>query len=212
MKRLTPNSIKNLPEYIVSNPFGIDMVVNGLQEKFKEFDWLEKSFGRAVYMSHNNTKDKDDQFRSERKYIYPGIFVKEGYDFANLLEVDNYKSYCFFIAHDNEKSEDYKERIRNKFTREISCIFWMNLNEVDCDRDEDFIEEIKRDIIKQSGNARYPESLNGGCVMGVELKSVYDEPDNIFEGFSFDTTNTQFLYYPYRGLRFDFKCYYYEGC
>lgn len=203
MNRLTPNSVKNIPAYVIPTPYGIDMVVNGLQAKFAELTWLEKSFSRSVSMVKEIEGDQ---------VVFPGIFTEEGKDFANLIEVDNYSAYSFFFAKDSETVEDYSEAIRNTYSRTLSVIFWMNLQQIDNTRRDDFLEELKQEILKMIANTRFPQSANNGEVLGIEVSDIYDEPKNIFEGFTFDLLETQFLHYPYRGLRIELDCTYIENC
>lgn len=203
MNRLNPNSVKNIPAYVIPSPYGIDMIVNGLQAKFGELPWVEKSFSRAVSM----VKEVEGQ-----ESVYPGIFTGDGMDFANLIEVDNYSAYCFFFAKDSETVDGYSKGIRNTYSRELSAIFWMNLQQIDNTRGDDFLEELKQDILKSIANARFTNSANNGQVLGIEVTEIYDEPKNIFQGFSFDLLKTQFLHYPYRGIRLDIDCSYIENC
>ncbi len=205
MNRLRPLSIKNVTPHVVSDPRGIDFVVKGLQLQFDtNLDWLDKSFARAVI----RTEERENQ----GEYVFPAMFVQNGYDYLNMLELDNFDSYSFFVARDPETVTDYEEEQRNNYSRRLSCIFWMNLQRVDDSRQDDFLEELKIEIRKSIMAARYDFNSNGGEVLGVEVLAIYDEPKNIFEGFSLNVTDTQFLYYPYRGLRIDLNCSYIENC
>ena len=204
MKRLTPNSIKNIDPYVLANPLGVDMVVNALQARFDlGLTWLEKSFGRAVAMSHQ----KDNQ-----KIDYPGLFVKEGFDYMNMIALDNWDAYSFFFARDTEDPLDFGDGIRNTFRRELDLIFWINLERADSTKEYDYLPELKREILNIIDGTTYSQSTDLGQVLAVDVLNVYDEPDNIFDGFDIDLEDTQLLYWPYRGLRITLDCTYIQGC
>jgi len=212
MKRLRPNSIKEVPAPILSDPVGIDMVVVALQTEFaNEITWLEKSFGRAVRMVEQRQVGEDAGDLGE--YVFPALIVQEGYDFFNLMEVDNFDAYSFFYAHDPEEVVEYEEGIQNTYRRRLSCVFWMNLQRVDESRKDDFLEELKREITKVISNARLDDSgFTNGEIQGIEILEVYDEPDNIFEGFTVELQDSLMLHYPFRGLRIELDCTYVEDC
>lgn len=203
MIRLEPLAIKNVTPHVITEPRGIDMVCKSLQSSFDNVLWLDKSFARAVF----RTEKRDD-----KDYVYPAMFVANGYDYLDMLQIDNWKSYSFMIARDSESVEDYEEGIQNTLKRKLSCVFWMNLEQVGPTRQDDFLEELKQDLIKAIKNARFLDVTNGSSVLGVEIQNIYDEPKNIFSGFTISETDSQFLYYPYRGLRIDLRCFYTEEC
>lgn len=210
-RRLRPNTIKDVTPFIVTNPRGIDVVARDLQAEFTlRLDWLEKSFARAVVRSEQRKVSDDNE--NVEEYIYPAVFVAEGKDYLNMLELDNWSAYSFFVARDPEEVIDFGEGIRNTFERTLNAIFWMNLELVDPDRKDDFLEGLKRDIIKVITDAVFTVVGNQGTTLGVEIETIFDEPVNIFEGFSIELEKSQLLYYPYRGLRFQLNCTYVDEC
>lgn len=211
-RRLQPNAIKEVAPYIEENPFGIDIVVKGLQSAYSdELEWLEKSFARAVVRSEQRGEVAESG-ELTTNYIYPAIFVQKGYDFLNMLELDNWDAYSFFIARDPEDVLEFEEGIRNTYERTLSSIFWFNLERVKPSRQTDYLEELKREIIEVITNAQFPDTDDGGSVLGVEIDEIFDEPENIFEGFSVELEKSQLLYFPYRGLRIDLLCKYVDEC
>lgn len=203
MNRLRTVPFKNMTPYVVSQPDRIDMVVKSLQASLAEIGWMDKSFSRAVMMSH---------VQEGNRHNYPGVFHAAGYDFVNLLCNDNFSAYCFFFAHDRETPINYNPRIRNTYRRNLSCIVWMNLQKIDNTRGDDFFEELKSEVLSTIKNTRFLDSTFLGSVESVIITDVFDEPENIFENFTIDLTDTQFLYYPYRGIRVELDCYYLEKC
>lgn len=212
MNRLTPNEIKNVTPNIITAPFGIDMVVKGLQAKFSELPWLEKSFARAVTMSTLREDVSRRGVEFDLDYIYPGMFVADGQDYFDMLLNDNVSAYSFFMARDPEETQNYHRGSRVELKRTLSAIFWMNLQLVDNTRKDDFLEELKEEVIDKISNAVYQDNAGNGTVTSVDIIDINDEPRNVFDGFTLDNTETQFLYYPFRGLRFDLDCVFIVNC
>lgn len=201
MNRYKPNAIKNVVPYKIDDPFGIDITVKSLQILYEEFSWLEKSFARAIIRSEK----RKNQAGTEFNYIFPGMFSRVGddvYDYLNMMELDNYDAYSFFLALDTEDSIDYEE-LQNQYRRRLDNIVWLNLEKVDSTKGYDYLEEIKQDVRNKVKENRFGT---------IEIVSIEDEPEAIFREFSLETTDTQFLYYPYRGFRIIMNVTYDEPC
>lgn len=201
MNRYKPNAIKNVIPYKIDDPFGIDITVKSLQILYEEFSWLEKSFARAIIRSEK----RKNQAGTEFNYIFPGMFSRVGddvYDYLNMMELDNYDAYSFFLALDTEDSIDYEE-LQNQYRRRLDNIVWLNLEKVDSTKGYDYLEEIKQDVRNKVKENRFGT---------IEIVSIEDEPEAIFREFSLETTDTQFLYYPYRGFRMIMNVTYDEPC
>ena len=207
MNRQFPNSTKELNQYIVENPYRADIAVKALQAAYSEnLDWLEKSFPRAVLRT-----EKITQADREVERRFPAVRTMDGNDEADMLEVDNYAAYDFFYQIDTENLIDFEERVFNVYQAQLRNIFWFNLNEIDPNRGDDFLPELETEILQVISNTKY-QDFNGTTIRGIEVQRVYQEPQNIFSGFSFNLVDTQFLHYPYRGLRFDLLVTFSEQC
>lgn len=196
--RTTPNAFKNQSVYNLQNPVGVDIVVDALQRKFQDtFNWLEKAFPRAVLVG--TTNDQNDEIE------FPGVFTEESKDLANMLNQDNYNAYCFFYAEDGETllDEEYNQFIANRLQRTLHVIFWINLERIyGANVTIERIEEIKQDIWKAIGETYYT------CDTAAEVVDVFDEPDNIFNLFTFNFVQSQNMKFPTVGLRFELNaCY-----
>lgn len=202
MNRLTPNEIKNVIPYVDPDPKRIDMVVTRIQQKFAtDLLWLEKSFGRSILMSEK---------RDEKEYYFPGVYVGSTKDLLNMMEQDNYDAFSFFYAWDVENAEKYENTERNLFSRMVSCIFWINVDKAN--NGLVYIENLKDEIIECIKNTRYLGFSEDRAVQSVDIVNIYDQPENIFKGFSLELTSTQWLYRPYTGLKIDLQCYYLDKC
>lgn len=196
--RQTPNAFKNVNPYFLTNPIGIDLIVDALQRKLDdEFNWLEKSFGRAIKAGTTDDEGNEKE--------YPAMFIEDGKDLTNMLKIDNYDAYSFFYAEDEEElieDDEYNQWIANRLQRTLHLIVWLDLKRVDPAQVENYTEQVKQDIWKAIGETLYP------CDTSAEIVAVFDEPDNIFEDFTFDFVQSQNMLYPKVGLRFELlACY-----
>lgn len=208
MNRQDFNSLKDLQEYVVQNPYRVDIAVKALQAAYlQNLQWLEKSFPRAVL----RTKQVELENGSMAERIFPAIRTIDGNDEADLLEVDNFAAYDFFYQPDTENTVNWQERTYNEYQAPLRNIFWFDLNSINPDRGDDFLPELETEILQVISNTKF-EDFNNTTIRGVEVQRVYQEPQNIFEGFSFNLVNTQFLHYPYRGLRIDMLITFSEQC
>ena len=198
MSRTTPNAFKNQAVRNLQTPVGVDIVVDALQRKFQDtFNWLEKAFPRAILVG--TTNDQGDQLE------FPAMFTGEQKDLSNMLNQDNYDSYCFFYAEDAEEllDEEYNQFIANRLQRVLHVIFWINLERIYGETVTiERVEEIKQDIWKAIGETYYT------CDTSAEIVNVFDEPDNIFNLFTFNFIESQNMAFPTIGLRFELNaCY-----
>ncbi len=197
--RQTPNAHKNVDVYFLNNPVGVDLIVDALQRKFDDtFNWLEKPFARAVKMGTTDDQENEKEF--------PAMFTADKKDFSNMLNLDNYDSYCFFYAEDEEEmfdEDEYNQFIANRLQRTLHMFFWIDLKRIDPSRTENWTEEIKQDIWKAIGETYFP------CDTSAAVVNVFDEPDQIFDPFfTFNFVQSQNMGFPKVGLRFELlACY-----
>jgi len=193
--RQTPISIKNVTPYVLNSPVGIDSIVKSLQVRFStNLTWLTKSFNRAVITS--NIDPNGDRHESAK------CFISNGQDELDMIVNDNWTAYCFFLARDNESVLEYRDNQDSLYERELSVYFWLNMDEVDPTKDYPYLEEIKREILKEIRSTSFSGDSD------IEILDVIDNPLDVFEGFTVDPDKTQLLYNPYAGLRIDLNCVY----
>lgn len=204
MIQLSPLAIKDVTPHIIQNPKRIDIAVKGFQSSFSELNWLTKSFARAI---------KQSTIRDNTEYTYPAIFVQSGYDLLDMLQLDNWDAYSFFFARDPETVLEYEFGVRNKFRRVLSAIFWFDLTKIDSVSDPtEVMEEIKTQVLDKIRNTRFEANSDGDTVIDHAVLSIFDVPEVIFDGFSTNLVDDQFLYFQYAGLRIDMECFYFSSC
>lgn len=196
MKRLKPNAIKSIQPIIEASPVGVGTVVKSIQESLSVVTWL-KAFGLAVRRTMK---------KNEADYIFPGLFLKEGFDYVDMMFNDNLDAYAFFYARDPEEPlYDYATQF---FTRDIDFILWCNYDKIDgapvVSTPGEWIKSQVVPNLKLSGT-EYK-------ALDVTIEETYDEPQDVFDGFTFEEVESQFLSSPFYGLRVRMSVTYQKDC
>lgn len=201
----TPYAVNNIPVHTISNPVGVDAIITGIQSKLStDLAWLTKSFGKAIRKSVNI----DNGEGGVNQYDFPAVFTGNGQDLADVLALDQYNAYSFMIPQDPETVADvYLDFDETTYTRPIDLIIWFKLDKVDSAKTYDYREELKQAIKTSLANAQY--SVPGSII----IEEVYDTPEEIFTGFSYEQVDYNNLTYPFGGFRFTITANYVNlGC
>ena len=83
--------------------------------------------------------------------------------------------------------------IQNRLRAPFSLIVWVDMRRVE-NNDARNTEYVKEQILKTIRKA----FIRHGA---VELQKVYERAENVFEGYSLDEVDNQFLMQPFAGLR-----------
>lgn len=166
------------------NPVNLDGQIFRLQQVFQPVEWLEYAFGRtwAAYRI------------KERKgtIIYPNVYVGNG-EYESMLPNDRYKSYCYFIPRDGLRRHQYTaipKTSRNSFKSALDIAFYFNLKKINPTANYVHTENLLLDVLQAL------RSVNN-----YSVDEIFYEPRNVFEGYTIDFVETQYLSYPYGGFR-----------
>jgi hypothetical protein len=188
-------------------PVGLDAAIKRTAEKLEaDLIWLTHSYGRAFLVNER-------QMDGSSKRV-PKVYAQKG-EYENVFPNDNKQAFCFFWPVTEERPvEDiagFNQQPVGK-ERTVALIFWMNLKSINPAKDYIFTEEIKRDI----------ERVLYKCPDVHAIEKYEDEDiEKIYSGFDLDenaryknagTKVTQWLMYPYAGLRFELKMSYRDDC
>lgn len=197
--RQKPTAVKNPTPFVISEPQGIDEIITSLQIAFSDnLPWLDKSFGKATKMYHNQELGEG----RTADVFFPGIWIGKDQDPLILLGSDNFKAYTFSYPIDTALSLTPEATNQTQFERPLAVIFWFNLHEVDSTKDYPFIEELIIEIEEVISNT----SFAGGN--GVQVLNYTDDPEQIFAEWSVELVRNQFLVYPHAGVRFNLNAVY----
>lgn len=189
-------SYKNQRVLIIDNPRGFDKAIASLQQSLSTVTYLTKVFGRAYIF-----KEVSDDKSITIPKVYTG-----GKEYENVMVNDNYISMCFFVATGPAEPINYQSLQSNRYSREVSLIFWGNLKKINPSKDYVFSELIKSDLLKAISTNPYLLSVT----------SIEDDTyDNVFKEFRGSERlyegKTQYLQYPNTGIRINMVVTYEDG-
>jgi hypothetical protein len=198
-------SYQNPDILLIASPIGLDKVIQNIQQALDTgLPWLDKSFGRAWEF-------KEVDPATEKIIKVPKCYSGNG-EYVNVLPNDFLKSQSFISVRNEETWPAYTRATDNSKSRELSVIFWFNLNQIDPSKDYIFTEVLKKDVEK---------ILKVNPYVGAINKYFDERVEDVFDGYisqsesgrySVDDTKTQYLMYPYSGFRFDVTVAYTEEC
>jgi hypothetical protein len=161
----------------------ITTIIESLRIELEKITWLEKSYGRAW---------PHVEMRGSKQVRLPKCF--DGTEYLNVLPNDNYKSQSFIAVRTPEKYENFNRDGNNFKSRDLSIIFWGNLKEINTNKTGIYVSDLKDEIEQVLCTIPELSSIN----------QVFDEKaEDIFQGYTLSDIDTQYLMYPFAGLRFD---------
>jgi len=202
--QLTANSIKDAGVWINPDPKRIDVLVTYLQPLLQALEWNNKAYSRAIKFS---------RIEGNKDYIYPALFVGEGIDYLDALQLDDNVSYTFFYTEDSERSVNPKTgKCVNEWEQVLKLYVWLDMEQVNINNGFDVAPEIKDSVISIFAGLKPSFRVNGQFIQSLNIEAIYEDPFKVFEGFSIQQSKHQWLYYPYKALRFDIKVVYLDTC
>jgi hypothetical protein len=178
---------------VVPNPINLDAEILKLQNALSSLPWLEKIFGRARKAISNG---------SRKNLTFPECYEARG-EYVNVLPNDHLKAYSFFTV-EEDKGEFLEYQAFQKGNKQkvgINIIFWWNLKKVDPAKDYIFTEELKAQILDALRN----ES-------NLVLQEFFEDPDDVFAGFTLEKPFDQTFKFPFGGLRLKGDLFFTENC
>lgn len=162
-----------------------DHIIQNLQDALGSLSWLNHIFGRSERL----VQLKDGM----RKYS-PNVYGwKDNY--ISLLPDNTYLgNYCFFVLEEPQTISVPMQQL-NRVKAPFSLIVWVDMRKVGATYDDRNTEKIKEDIIKTIRTAWVKKG-------GVTLNRIYERAENVFQGYSLDEVDNQFLMSPFAGFRF----------
>ena len=179
-----------------ATPAFTDKIIVQVQDTLKaKLPWLDYSFGQSQRLV--TTKDKKD-------YFYPGVHIGRG-DYLNVLPDQNLGNYSFFILEDPQ-NVDFRAHTTNNVKLKYSLVFWFNLDKVFPGLIDRNTEALKAQILKILNRELF---LTFGR---IDVRSIYEQAENIYKGYSLKEVDSQYLMQPYGGFRFEGEMLFMEDC
>lgn len=173
---------------IISNPIGIERVVEDIRELFTALQWLDFSLPLAKIVLKRDKKQ-------------PSIYIGESdYDFLGIN--DNHKAFCFFYEEDPAKYLNFQD---NPFQKQmLNCVFFCNLALIN--NEPEFQRDYQKYLIYDVCSV-----LNG--IKTIDKVSVYSNNlDRILESFDKSLFNENWFLFPNTVFRISFEATFYENC
>jgi hypothetical protein len=168
-----------------TNPQMFDRVIQDLQQGLaNELPWLDHCFGRCERL----VKIVDG-----RRYYTPNLYIGGG-EYIPVSPDKMLGNYSFVMIDEPEQVISPNKQAM-EMRAPFSLIVWIDLRTTD-PRDERNMEEIKAEVLRAINFSSWIRSGHVHC------DRVYTRAESIFDGFSLDEVDNQFLMAPYCGFRF----------
>lgn len=167
---------------------------------------LQKSLGvRCPFLTHVFGRcERLAKDVNGRRVYSPNVYA--GRDEYILLTPDNTQlgNYCFFVREDPEQVVA-NFGVLNRMRAPFSLTVWVDMRTME-DGDERNVYRVDEMVMDGIGTAG---ALRHG---GIEISRVYHRAESVFEGFTLDEVDNQFLMSPYYGIRVQFELWVDEDC
>lgn len=180
----------NNPRLQNQAPYLHDKVINEVREALAiNLPWLDATYGRCERL----VKKENDG----KRYYVPAIY-KQCENYESLLPDDKRGCYSFFVMREPQTvSQQVQNEVRIKSP--FSLIVWVDMRRVERKMnmpDNRNTEYIKEQVLSVLNTALTRKG-------SITVESIYERAENVFQGFTLDEVQNQFLMSPFAGFRFD---------
>ena len=176
-----------LPYY--KTPYLFDKVIEDVAISLKaNLPWLDEAYGRCERL----VKTIDG-----RRYYTPNVYLGRG-EYESLLPDDKRGCYSFFVISDPQQVKQQVQtevRIKSPF----SLIVWADMRRVENvmnlpdERNTEYLKEAILSVLNTTFTRR-------GSFL---IETIYERAENVFQGFTLNEIDNQFLMSPFAGFRFN---------
>lgn len=189
------NNKKSAP--VRQNPELLDRVFGEIQRGLIDnINWLDKAFGKAerlVKIAPNG-----------RKYYTPNVYAG-GNEYLDVSPDSGIGNFSFFWV-DDPQAVEWTPNVSVGIKTDFALIFWFDYRKIYNNVNTRNKEALKKQIL---------DVLNGGYHLRaghIEIERIYELAENIYNEFSLDEVDNQFLMHPYGGFRFEGSLTIQESC
>lgn len=161
-----------------------DRVIQGLQDALGDIAWLNHIFGRSERL----VKMKDGM-----RYYTPNVYYGRDEYIQLLPDNRDLGNYCFFVM-EEPQTVTFPMGIQNRVRAPFSLIVWVDMRTVGATYDDRNTEKLKEQVLK---------TIKRGWIKhgAVTLEKMYERAENVFQGYSLDEVDNQYLMSPFAGFR-----------
>lgn len=179
-----------------SSPKLFDRPIQNLQDALAaNVPYLDHIFGRCERL----VKEVNG-----RRVYSPNVYF--GQNEYVLLTPDQRElgNYAFFVREEPERM-GVSLGAKNRMHAPFSLIAWVDLRTMQ-EHDDRNVYKFELDILEAIGK---PGALKNG---GIKVTNVYHRAENVFDGFSLDEVDNQYLMAPFYGIRVQMELWIDEDC
>lgn len=164
----------------------LDAVIEEINEQMADnLPWLTNIFGKVERLIERV---------NGRNYYSANIHIK-GNEYMRIAPDSELGNFTFFVADEPEYIE-YNRYDQTHFRTPVSLVVWVDMRTIPSGEERN-IEGVKQEITR---------FLNGGLFLRSGrffVTKIYNKAESIFEGFTLEEIDNQFLMQPYCGWRFE---------
>lgn len=163
-----------------------DRVIQGMQDALGALTWLDHIFGRSERLV---------KMVEGRKYYTPNVYAHNGEYIPLVPDNTMLGNYAFFVLSEPQQVSVPMGR-QNRVKAPFSLIVWVDTRTIDLwsEKDSRNTEYIKEQLLKTVQRAW----LRHGS---VSVDRVYQLAENVFDGYTLDEVDNQYLMAPFAGFR-----------
>lgn len=163
-----------------------DRVIQGLQDALGELSWLNHIFGRSERLV---------KMVEGRKYFTPNVYRKNGEYISLVPDNTELGNYSFFVLSEPQQVGVPMGR-QNRVKAPFSLIVWVDTRTIDLweEKDTRNTEYLKEQLLKTIQRAWIRHG-------SVTVDRVYQLAENVFDGYTLDEVDNQYLMAPFAGFR-----------
>lgn len=161
-----------------------DRVIQGLQDALGELSWLDHIFGRSERL----VKEVNG-----RRIYTPNVYAQKGEYISLVPDNTALGNYCFFVLSEPQQVTIPMGR-QSRVKAPFSLVVWVDTRECGFADDSRNTEYLKEQLLKTLQRAWVRHG-------SVTIGRVYQLAENVFDGYTLDEVDNQFLMAPFAGFR-----------
>lgn len=164
-----------------------DKVIQGIQDGLGSLTWMQHIFGRAERLTKMGVNGQ--------RLAFPAVYLKNGEYIPLVPDNTELGNYSFFVL-DDPQMVTVPMGTMNRVKAPFSLIVWVDTRTIESGQASDTrnTEYIKEQLLKAVRRAW----LRHGS---VTVERIYQQADNVFQGFTLDEVDNQYLMAPFAGFR-----------
>lgn len=161
-----------------------DKVIQYLQDALGGVSWLTHVFGRSERLV---------RMADGRTYYFPAVYYGKGEYIPLLPDNTGLGNYVFFVL-DEPQTVSVPFGTMNRLKAPFSMVAWVDMRTIDSVSDARNTEYVKETLLKTIRRAWVKEG-------NVSVDRIYQQAENVFQGYSLEEVDNQYLMAPFAGFR-----------